>query len=249
MASAQFFVKQGTILSFTTPETLLSSQESLNQIEAPITGKGTLYLNSTSQQQLVSTQTNLVLPSLFIQNAHLVQIQTALKIQHLEIENGQLQLNHPLLLPNPRALKLGATAGIANNSKHLLLYTTQFQASNPLALQSIALLKYTVPKTSQERPQAALITTATTSNFGSLANNGTVYSKHSTPPPEAVEDLVLRTQYLAKVNLNGHKESTYQQAGLTKEGRRSTTLKRHAKAWQVTGRSVTLSAVEVLSQP
>ena len=88
IGSAQFFVKEGTTLSFTTPETILSSQESLNQIEATIQGKGTLYLNSSSQQQLASTQTDLELPSLFIQNAHLVQIQTALQLQHLEIENG-----------------------------------------------------------------------------------------------------------------------------------------------------------------
>ena len=71
IASAQFIVKKGTILSLTTPETLLSSQESLNQIEASIYGKGTLYLNSTSQQQLASTQTNLELPSFLIHNAHL----------------------------------------------------------------------------------------------------------------------------------------------------------------------------------
>ena len=73
MASAQLFVKKGTPLSLTTPETLLSSHESINQIEASIHGNGTLYLNSTSLQQLVSSQTNLELPSLFIQNAHLVQ--------------------------------------------------------------------------------------------------------------------------------------------------------------------------------
>ena len=185
IASAQFFVKQGTTLSFTTPETLVSSQESLNQIEASIHGNGTLYLNSTSQQQLASTQTNLELPSLFIQNAHLVQIQTALQLQYLEIENGQLQLNHTLLLPNPRALKLGDTAAVANNSKHQLLYTTQFKASQPLVLQPIPLLKFTGPQTSQLRPKTTLITITTASNFGSPANKGyTVYCKHATPPPK-----------------------------------------------------------------
>ena len=71
IASAQFFVKKGTTLSLKTPETFLSSQESLNQIEVSIYGKGTLYLNSTSQQQLASTQTNLELPSFLIHNAHL----------------------------------------------------------------------------------------------------------------------------------------------------------------------------------
>ena len=185
IASAQFFVTEGNTLSFTTPETIFSSQETLNQIDAQILGKGTLYLHSTVSQELTSTQEFLELPSLFIQNAHLVQIQTALKIQHLEIENGQLQLNHPILLSHPRALKLGDTAAVANNSKALLLYTTQFQASHPLALQAIPLLKYTGVKTSQPRPQTALITTPTTSNFGTPPNNGyTVYCKHFTPPPK-----------------------------------------------------------------
>ena len=128
LVSAQFFVTDLIPLSLKSSETLLNSQET----HAQITGKGTLYFNSTSQQQLASSQTLLELPSLL---AHLVKIQTVLHIQYLEIENGQLQLNYPLLLPNPRILKLRATAA-ANKSKHHLLCTTQLKASQPLALQN-----------------------------------------------------------------------------------------------------------------
>ena len=186
MTAAQFFVKQGTILSFTTPETILSSQESLNQIEASIHGKGTLYLNSSSQQQLTSTKTNLKLPSLFIQNAHLVQIQTSLEIQYLEIENGQLQLNHPILLPHPEALKLGDTASVANNSKSQLLYSAQLQSSHPLVLHnSHTLLKFSSPLEFQLPPQTAFL--YRTSNYKPIVNNGySVHFKHATPPPKAV---------------------------------------------------------------
>ena len=168
IVSAQFFVKKGTTLSFTTPETILSSQEPLNQIEASVHGKGTLYLNSTSQQQLATTQTNLELPSLFIQNAHLVQEQTALKIQYLQIKNGQLQLNHPILLPHPEALKLGDTAAVAN-SKPQLLYSSQLKPSHPLVLHnSHTLLKFSSPQEFQLRPQTALL--YRTSNYKSIFN-------------------------------------------------------------------------------
>ena len=184
IASAQFFVTEGTLLSLKSPETLLSSQELHNQIDVQITGKGTLYLHSTSQQQLASSQTLLELPSLFIQKAHLIQIQTALKIQYLEIENGQLQLNHPLLLPNPRALKLGATAAVANNSKPQLLYSSQLQPSHPLVLHSShTLLKFSSPQEFQLPPQIAFL--YRTYNYKTIVNNGySVYFKHATPPPE-----------------------------------------------------------------
>ena len=185
LASAQFFVTEGTLLSLKSPETLLSSQESLNQIEASIHGKGTLYLNSTSQQQLASSQTLLELPSLFIQKAHLIQIQTALKIQYLEIEDGVLQLNHPLLLPNPRALKLGATAAVANNSKPQLLYSSQLQPLHPLVLHnSHTLLKFSSSQEFQlPPPQIAFL--YRTSNYKPIVNNGySVYFKHATPPPK-----------------------------------------------------------------
>ena len=185
IASAQFFVTEGTTLSLKSPETLLSSQELHNQIDVQITGKGTLYLHSTSQQQLASSQTLLELPSLFIQKAHLVQIQTALHIQHLEIEDGVLQLNHPVLLPHPEALKLGATAAVANNSKsQLLYYSSQLQPSHPLVLyNSHTLLKFSSPQEFQLPPQTAFL--YRTYNYKTIVNNGySVYFKHATPPPE-----------------------------------------------------------------
>ena len=186
--SAQLFVQKGTTLSLKNPQAILSSQESINQIDAPIVGEGVLILNSSSAQQLTSTQAVLELPTLHIQNADLVQIQTTLNLQNqLGIDRGELILSHTLVLNDPKALVLGTDASISLSSNGQIVYKTQLKESHPLVLHPTLLIKYTGPKTSQERLQTALILTPTTSNFGTLANNGyTVYSKHSTPPPKAV---------------------------------------------------------------
>ena len=183
---SQLYVQEGTTLSLGSPQAILSSQESINQIDSHILGEGTLYLNRTQDQKFRSTHTLLELPNLHIENAHFVQIETALHIHNqMFVDQGELILSHDLVLRNPSALVLGVDASLSFSAKGQLVYTTQFQESHPLAIQSIPLLKYTGPNTSQERPQAALITTATTSNFGSLANLGyTVYFTHSTPPPK-----------------------------------------------------------------
>ena len=186
--SAQLYVQEGATLTLGSSETFLSSQETLNKIDAPIIGEGTLFFNSTSTQQLISSQDVLELPTLHIQNADLVQIETLLNLQgQLQIVRGELILSHNLVLNSSTALVLGTDASICLSSNGQIVYKTQLEEFDPLALQQTLLIKYTGSKTFQERPETALIVTPTTSNFGSLANSGyVVYFKHSTPPPKAV---------------------------------------------------------------
>ena len=110
---AQFYVQEGTTLSFGGSEVLVSSQETHNQINTSIVGEGALLLNSVSVQQLTSTKAVLKLPTLHIKNADLVQIKTALILKdRLLIDRGFLQLSHTLTLTDSRALVLGKTAKI-----------------------------------------------------------------------------------------------------------------------------------------
>lgn len=86
---AQLYVQEGTTLSLESPQAVLSSQESSNQINAPSLGEGALILNSASKQRLTSSQDVLELPTLHIENADLVQLQTAFNIQNqLHVAHG-----------------------------------------------------------------------------------------------------------------------------------------------------------------
>ena len=184
---AQLFVAEGTIVGLETSQSVLSSQESNNQIDASILGEGTLYLNSTLAQELTSAQEFLDLPSFQLQNASLVHIKTALNIRNqLRIETGVLTLSYDIILHSKAALVLGTNAHINTTTHGQLLYTTQFESSSPLAVvPSVTLLKYTRLECPQGRSQTPLIATSTSSNFGSEANTGyVVYSKIHIPPPE-----------------------------------------------------------------
>ena len=195
---AQFHVVEGTTLGLENPEAILSSQEPLNQIDAHITGIGTLYLNGTSNQIINSTQLVLALPNLQLANANLAQIATELSILHqLTIEKGILVLTHQLVLNNEDALVLGATASILNTTGQLV-YHTQLETSNPLAvIQTIHLFKYRVPSIPQARPNLT-VATRRTSNFGRIVNkNYHAYFKHETPHQKRFSRcLVSRIKYL-----------------------------------------------------
>ena len=73
---AQFYVAEEAALYLENSEAILSSQELVNQIDTHITGKGTLYLNGTSNQIINSTQLVLALPNLQLANADFEQIAT-----------------------------------------------------------------------------------------------------------------------------------------------------------------------------
>ena len=182
---SQLYVSEGTLISLMTPETILTSQESLNQIEAPIIGKGVLYLNKFSTQRLISTQPFLTLPTLQIANAKFVALETALNMQHqLVIETGVLTLCHDVLLLNKAHLILGERVRIQTPTGQLI-YKTQFETSNPLAeTPLVTQLKYTRPEWSQKQ-SSAVLTDTSQSNFGYLASTHyIVYVNNFTPPPE-----------------------------------------------------------------
>ena len=185
---AQLYISDGILFSVDKEVRFLTPQETFNQIDAHITGGGALYLNGMATQTLRSSQLVLELPNLQLANADLVTITTELSIQHqLTIEKGILVLTHQLVLNNEGALVLGATAGILNTRIGQLVYNTQLETFNPLAvIQTIHLFKYRVPSTPQARPNLT-VAIRRTSSFGRIVNkNYHAYFKHETPPPKAV---------------------------------------------------------------
>ena len=183
---AQLYVQEGTTLSLGSPQTVLSSQETLNKIDAPLRGKGTLFFNSTSAQQLTSSQVVLELPTLHIENADLIYIETVLNIySQLEIDHGQLTLFYEVKLPDPLALVLGEDASIFPTTQGLLVYNTQFETSNPLVFLQAQTLLVSIETNTTQTPNFVVLDFMQTSNFGSIAHNGyKVYFKYSTPPPK-----------------------------------------------------------------
>ena len=143
---AQFYVQEGTTLSFGGSEVLVSSQETHNQINTSIVGEGALLLNSVSVQQLTSTKAVLKLPTLHIKNADLVQIKTALILKdRLLIDRGFLQLSHTLTLTDSRALVLGKTAKILTTPcaplKYQRLLTNGFPSEGIYAQTQLIYIK------------------------------------------------------------------------------------------------------------
>jgi len=179
---AQFYVSQNTFVHLESYQILLSSQERFNQLNAQFTGEGTLILNAAAAQILSSTQKKLVLPTLQLANANLVQINTNLNIQQLlKIEIGILTLTHRLVLKNKNALVLSEDIGILITTGQLV-YNTQLENSNPLAITLTNFLKYRVPSIPQARPTVAY---RHISHFGNLVSKDhPAYLKNSTPPPK-----------------------------------------------------------------
>ena len=183
---AQFYVTEGTLFSLQTSEIILSSQETLHQINAPVLGNGAIILNSTSKQQLTSTQAILKLPTLHLKNANLVLIDTPLALQHqLLIDTGQLTLFYNLRVSDPTAIVLGTEASMFLTSNAQVVYTTQVETSNSLVVATnLILLKYTRLKTvlefSKTVPAVAIIF-----NFDTVVfNEYDVFFKQSVPPPQ-----------------------------------------------------------------
>jgi len=188
-AWAQLYVQKSTSLSLRNSQTILSSQETLNQIDADIVGQGSFYLNSTTTQHLTSTK-QLELPNLILANANTIHLETAILIQHqLVIETGILTLSQELMLNSQADLVLGEGAGIDATTTGLLIYkNTQLENSNPLAITlTTNFLKYRMPSIPQARPTVAY---TRTSLFGNLVSKDhPAYLKNSTPPPKFIETI------------------------------------------------------------
>ena len=186
---AQLYIKEQTSFTLGHPQTILSSQETHNQIDAPISGLGTLYLHKTtpSPQYLRSTQNVLELSALHLDNADVSHIQTALKIRNqLQLNRGQLLLYHHLELPNPLAVVLGPTASIQPTANGQLVFQTTLEPPLASLLQTPIRLSYSVFQRAQIHPQPLMIAPSF-SNFGIPYNNGyEVLIKTPSPPPRAV---------------------------------------------------------------
>lgn len=186
LVKGQVYVSEGMVFSLKEETTFLTSTESLNQFEADILGKGTLYLNSLSFQQILSNQSFLKLPNLELENAHLVRLETTIALQYqLKILNGELTLSHDLQLHDKSALVLGKNVAIHTSTSGQLMYTTHIKESIPFAtVPTLQLSKYSVPPAAQQHPNVVFINKQN-SNFEAIRINGYhTHFKHPTPPPK-----------------------------------------------------------------
>lgn len=153
-AFAQFYVQQGVVLNLETPKTTLSVQEAQLHINAPIQGQGTLVLNSSELQTLSSTQSVLEVSKLSLEHAHLVNLNTALRIeQQLTLRSGVLYLTHPLYLTDQTALVLLNNSRI--QSEEFLNY--DLQLIDHAQLQWVWTHRAPFQYTTQPKPTRSLI--------------------------------------------------------------------------------------------
>jgi len=88
---AQLYVAKDAVFSLPSSESTFNSQESINTINASVSGQGVLYFNGVDIQHLKSSETVLQIPNLRLKNADLVSIETLLELKHdLMIESGTL---------------------------------------------------------------------------------------------------------------------------------------------------------------
>jgi hypothetical protein len=181
---SQLYVSEGTLFSLETPETLLSSQEVINQVDAPLYGRGLLFLNHSAVQQLRSTQTLLSLPSLHLANATLVRIETAVDIHNqLRIDAGVLVLDQDIHLPSKALLVLGATASTESQSGQLRFHTQLDTDTSVVWHTTPTVLKYTRPEEAPT-PPSVLPRLSQASNFGYTAHGYSAHIVSATPPPK-----------------------------------------------------------------
>jgi hypothetical protein len=181
---SQLYVSEGTLFSLETPQTLLSSKEVINQVDAPLYGQGVLFLNHSAAQQLHSTQTLLSLPNLQLANAALVRIETAVYIHNqLRIDAGVLVLDQDIHLPSKALLVLGATASTESQSGQLRFHT-QLDTDKSLVWHTTpTVLKYTKSEAAPT-PSIEVPSLSQASNFGYTTHGYTAYFENATPPPK-----------------------------------------------------------------
>lgn len=182
---AQFYVQHDAVLHLKSQKTTLSVQEALLQINAPLSGQGTLLLNRSSFQTLESTHNVLELPNLTIEHPNLVQLNTPLRVeQQLTLHSGVLHLKQPLYLSNPTALVLHNNSSI--QTKELLIYDHQItNHKQPLLVWSHSPISNFSYQTYEGLSFSELQTPHKT-NFKRLSQSyKTLFLTSKTPPPEA----------------------------------------------------------------
>ena len=125
--TAQFYVTENTTLSLESPQSVFSSQEHINQIDASVFGDGTLYFNSAlvlGRKAFITTTTDgrLVYTTQFESSSSLAVVPTLslLKYRRPEWSQGLTQM---ILIHTPHAHNFGA---LAYNG-----YTVYFKTHSP----------------------------------------------------------------------------------------------------------------------
>ena len=183
---AQLYVQQGATVGLGSSDAVITSQEQIHQIDTPIQGSGVLLLNGSHPQLLTSTQEVLEISNLALENAHLVRINTPLRVeQSLTVQSGVLNLEHPLYLSSPSALVLLENSAVKN--AEFVVYDLQIERSQPLLVWNNYPLKYTTPILNKNSYQPL----KKRSNFGVILSScTTLYLPLRTPPPEPVQALL-----------------------------------------------------------
>ena len=142
---SQLYISSGTVFTLNGLETQISSKESINIINTHIKGTGVFNLLGSSEQYLESSKGSLEMPNLFIKDASLLYINTALSINNeLIIENGILVLSHDLMLNSPYALILKGQSEVIETSKGKLVFMEFFTERS--VINAIVSIFYISPK-------------------------------------------------------------------------------------------------------
>ncbi len=186
---AQLYVAKDAVFSLPSSESTFNSQESINTINASVSGQGVLYLNGVDIQHLKSSETVLQIPNLRLKNADLVSIETLLELKHdLMIESGTLVLSKDLYLQDAAALQLSNDGALVPTPSGQLIYKSQITENHsPLAVVVPSLAQPFVTPTIHTIEVIQWLSLPL-SKFESIAFcfYQTPYMNLSTPPPEAV---------------------------------------------------------------
>ena len=182
---SQLYIPSGTIFTLKSTETQLSSNESINIINTHIKGTGVFNLLGSSEQYLESSKGSLEMPNLFIKDASLLHINTALSINNeLLIENGILVLSHDLTLSNPDALILKGSSEVIETSNGKLLFLEYFN-ERPFANATVPVF-YVYPMSSQNELSFIIKKVLLATHRLQYIDDYKVTIKTITPPPKLV---------------------------------------------------------------
>ena len=182
---SQLYISSGTVFTLNELETQISSKESINIINTHIKGTGVFNLLGSSEQYLESSKGSLEMPNLFIKDASLLYINTALSINNeLIIENGILVLSHDLILNSPYALILKGQSEVIETSKGKLVFMEFFTERS--VINAIVSIFYISPKNPHNSLSFTIEKVILAKVLLKYIDDYNVTIKTITPPPKLV---------------------------------------------------------------
>ena len=182
---SQLYISSGTVFTLNELETQISSKESINIINTHIKGTGVFNLLGSSEQYLESSKGSLEMPNLFIKDASLLYINTALSINNeLIIENGILVLSHDLMLNSPYALILKGQSEVIETSKGKLVFMEFFTERS--VINAIVSIFYISPKNPHNSLSFTIEKVILAKVLLKYIDDYNVTIKTITPPPKLV---------------------------------------------------------------